>query len=340
MRAHEAVRRWWAGEGGAPGRALHAALAPAEWLFRGAAAARSAAYGRGWLPVAPAPLPVVSIGNLGVGGAGKTPFAAWVAARYHAWGHRPAVGLRGYGADEVLVHRELNPEVPVLAAPRRIRAAREAARAGRGVLVLDDAFQHRALARDLDVVLISAEGWTPHPRLLPRGPWREDIGALRRADMVVVTRKSAGEEEAAEVAAQLADCFPALPLAGCRLAPGGLAPLHPSAEGRDLPPPGAEVLAVAALAAPEPFAAQLRQAGYRVETAFFPDHHDYDAGDARALVARAAGRPVLTTLKDAVKLRALLPPDLPAWVLRQEVRVTSGLEALEGALRRVVEERR
>lgn len=340
MRADEAVRRWWAGEGGAPGRALHAALAPAEWLFRGAAAARSAAYGRGWLPVAPAPLPVVSIGNLAVGGAGKTPFAAWVAARYHAWGHRPAVGLRGYGADEVLVHRELNPEVPVLAAPRRIRAAREAARAGRGVLVLDDAFQHRALARDLDVVLISAEGWIPRPRLLPRGPWREDVGALRRADMVVVTRKSAGEEEAAEVAARLAGRFPGLPLAGCWLAPGGVAPLHPSAEGRPPPVPGAEVLAVAALAAPGPFAAQLRAAGYRVETAFFPDHHHYNAGDARTLLARAAGRPVLMTLKDAVKLRALLPPGAPAWVLHQEVRVTSGLEALEGALRRAVEERR
>ncbi|HEX2189501.1 MAG TPA: tetraacyldisaccharide 4'-kinase, partial [Longimicrobiaceae bacterium] len=203
LRARAWVARWWAGEAGVAGSALDAALAPAELLFRGGVAARNLAYDRGWLRAERAPVPVVSVGNLGVGGAGKTPVAAWIAARLLARGLRPAVALRGYGDDEVQVHRELNPEVPVFAAARRVDAAREAAAAGRDVVVLDDGFQHRALARDLDVVLVSAEGWTPGRRLLPRGPWREGAAGLRRAGVLVATRKSADAARGAAVAAEL-----------------------------------------------------------------------------------------------------------------------------------------
>jgi tetraacyldisaccharide 4'-kinase len=331
------VRRWWAGEAGWTGHLLELALAPAEWAFRGGVAARNLAYDRGWLRAERAPLPVVSVGNLGVGGAGKTPFAAWVAGRFLEWGHRPAVALRGYGEDEVQVHRELNPGVPVLVARRRIDAARRAAAEGAGVLVLDDAFQHRALARDLELVLVSVEGWSPRRRLLPRGPWREGAGALRRADLVVVTRKSAPAEASARLAAELA-ALAARPVVECWLAPGELAPLHPSG-GADPPPAGAAVLAVAALADPGPFAEQLRGRGYRVELAAFPDHHPYRAGEVAELLRRAGGRPLVTTLKDAVKLKRLLPPEHPAYLLPQAVRVTSGGEVLEAALRRAGGER-
>src|SRR5690606_37512688 len=186
----EWVPRWWRGEAGWVGRGASAALWPAEQLFRGIVAARNRAFDSGLLRSERAPIPVISVGNLGVGGAGKTPFAAWVAGRLHEYGRRPAIVLRGYGADEILVHRELNPDVPVHAARARIEGVREAAARGSDVVILDDGFQHRAIQRDLDVVLLTADGWTGEVRLLPRGPWREDLGALRRADLVVVTRKA------------------------------------------------------------------------------------------------------------------------------------------------------
>lgn len=330
VRARAWVARWWAGEAGLPGKALDAGLAPAELLFRAAVAARNLAYGRGWLRVDRAPVPVVSVGNVGVGGAGKTPVAAWIAARLLERGERPAIALRGYGADEVQVHRELNPEVPVLAAARRIEAARNAVAAGCGVVVLDDGFQHRALARDLDVVLVSVEGWTARRRLLPRGPWREDASALRRAGVLVATRKSAPEAEGARVAGELRAIAPGVPVAECWLAPDALVPLGEGAA----PPPaaGAAVLAVAALADPGPFAENLRGMGLAVELAAFPDHHAFDAAEAAALLARAASRPIVMTHKDAVKLRDLLPPTAAAWVLTQRVRFTAGEDALLRAL--------
>ncbi len=329
MSVREWVPRWWAGEAGIAGHALSVALIPAELLFRVGVSARHLAYDRGWLAVERAPVPVVSVGNVGVGGAGKTPVAAWVAARLRERGRLPAVALRGYGADEVQVHRELNPDVPVFAAARRIDAAREAAAAGRDVVVLDDGFQHRALARDLDLVLVSAEGWTERRRLLPRGPWREDASALRRAGLVVVTRKSATAQEAARVAARVRAVV-RTEVAECWLAPDRLVPVRGGEGGA--PPSGGPALAVAALADPRPFAEQLRERGFEVELAAFPDHHGFDAGEAAALARRAGERPILMTHKDAVKLRTLLPPAAPAWMLTQTVRFTSGAELLERAL--------
>jgi tetraacyldisaccharide 4'-kinase len=336
VRARAWVARWWAGEAGLPGKALDAGLLPAELLFRGTVAARNLGYDRGWLRAERAPVPVVSLGNVGVGGAGKTPVAAWIAARLLERGRRPAIALRGYGADEVQVHRELNPEVPVFAAARRIEAAREAAAAGRDVVVLDDGFQHRALARDLDVVLVSVEGWRGRRRLLPRGPWREDASALLRADIVVATRKSASGAQSAGVVRELRALAPGVPTLQCWLAPDALLPLGPAAESEP-PARGAAVLAVAALADPGPFAENLRGMGLTVELAAFPDHHAFDAAEADALLGRAGRRPIVMTHKDAVKLRDLLPMSTEAWVLTQRVRFTAGedvlLRALDGVVR-------
>lgn len=329
------VPRWWAGGGGVAGSVLDAALLPAEAAFRGVAGLRNAAYDRAVLRAERAPVPVVSVGNLAVGGAGKTPVAAWVAGRLRARGRRPAIALRGYGEDEVLVHRELNPDVPVFAAARRVEAARAAAEAGCDVVVLDDGFQHRALARELDVVLIAVEGWRARPRVLPRGPWREGPGALARADAVVLTRKSAPRERAETVAREVGRWKTVI--ASCHLAPGRLAPLG---EGADLDPGelrGREVLAVAALADPAPFVEHLRGWGAKVDEALFGDHHAFTADEAKALVVRARGRVMVMTRKDAVKLRGLLPVDCEAYVLEQTVEFDWGEEALEAALSRALE---
>ena len=175
-RPDELAREVWSGGGGAVGAVLRTILAPAEAGYAAVVAARNGAYDRGWLRSERVEVPVISIGNVSVGGAGKTPFAAWLARWLTDLGRRPAIALRGYGEDEILLHRELNPDVPVFRGKRRVEAARQAVAAGRDAVVLDDAFQHRALARDLDVVLVPVEGWEPRPRLVPRGPWRESPG--------------------------------------------------------------------------------------------------------------------------------------------------------------------
>jgi tetraacyldisaccharide 4'-kinase len=331
------VPRWWAGEGGVAGAVLDPLLWPAELIYRGVLEVRNRAYDRGWRKIERASIPVVSVGNIGVGGAGKTPVAAWLAGRLLQMGHRPAIVMRGYGRDELLVHRELNPAVPVCADPHRLAAVNAAARAGCDVGVLDDGFQHRRLARDLDVLLVSAESWQVARRSLPRGPWRERLNSARRADIAIVTRKSAGEAEVAAVSRALMEAAPDLPLLRCRIAPAELIGLSSGIEAADEFLRGRSVLAVAALAFPRPFVENLRSVGAEVELAAFSDHHEFTAEDAVALVRSAAGRALIMTLKDAVKLRELLPPSIPAYVLRQRVEFETGEDVVDAALRVVVE---
>lgn len=330
------VPRWWRGEGGWAGRGMDLLLWPAEGLFRLGVGVRNRAFDAGLLATERAPIPVVSVGNIGVGGAGKTPLTAWLAARLLQQGLRPAVVLRGYGADEVLVHQEVNPSVPVFTAARRIEAVREAAREGCDIAVLDDAFQHRRIARDLDVVLLGVDAWRGAPRLLPRGGWREGLGALRRADLVVLTRKAAPEAAARALEDELKGEVDPRRLVRCRMAPAGLERVDASGAAEDRVGlealAGREVLAVSSLADPRPFVRHLEEAGARVELAAFPDHHDFSSGEVTELVRRAASRPLLMTRKEAVKLRPLLPPGVDAWMLPQSVVIESNQEALDAAL--------
>lgn len=132
---------------------------------------------------------------------------------------------------------------------------------------------------------------------------------------------------------------PAKPIVRCALLPSRLAPLH-GGEAVDVDAlAGRRVLAVSALAVPEPFIQHLRQAGAEVEAATYPDHHPFTSGDAAQIMARATGRTVVMTHKDAVKLRALLSPSAGAYVLEQSVAMESGMDALEAALRRALEGR-
>jgi tetraacyldisaccharide 4'-kinase len=313
------VPRWWMGEAGLPGAALSTALWPVEQGFRTAVRVRNSLYDRGVLRASRVPVPVISVGNLTVGGSGKTPVAAWLAARLLDRGRTPAIVLRGYGEDEVLLHRELNPGVRVLVTARRRDGALAAAEQGCDVVVLDDAFQHRGLARDLDLVLVPVEGWSVAPRLLPRGPGREPVEALRRAGAVLVTRRAATPEASAAVVGALRTRFPDLPVLSVAILPGGLSRLCWAGEEESPCLRGREVLAVAGLADPRPFAENLDALGARVELAAYADHHPFHGGDARTLKERARGRAIVLTRKDAVKLRPILDPELEAYVLEQEV---------------------
>ncbi len=330
-----AIERVWSDSGrGALG--LRALLSPLGWMYGFASRVRNRAYDRGWLEVHTSKLPVLSVGNLTVGGTGKTPLSAYFIQRLLGRGAHPAVVLRGYGGDEPLVHRQLNPGVPVIADADRVRAVVRAQAEGSDVVVLDDGFQHRRIARAVDCVLVSAEQGTGAPHYLPAGPWREGYEALARASFVIVTRKSASPERAAEVANDLARfspqvCVASLPVDSVRTL--GVSGERPMLSMRD-----ARVLAISGIGNPRAFAEQLRGAGWRVELRTYGDHHAYTERDAATLSAAARSfDAVVTTLKDAVKLTPLWPrTGPPLWYVSQRVVLESGTEIVDASIEQLL----
>ena len=322
---------WWS-DGALPTLA-RAALTPAAIVYGGVIALRGALYDAGILRTRATAIPAISVGNLSVGGTGKTPVAAWIAAALVTRGAHPAIVLRGYGEDEPLVHRELNPGVPVVTAPDRVAGTARAYALGADIAVLDDGFQHRAAARVCDIVLVSADRWPERWRLLPAGPMREPLDALRRASLVIVTRKAVAADVARHVVDEIAAVVPSCPAAIVHLAvdelrgPGGAREPLAMLQGR-------AVLAIASIADPRAFVAQLAAVGAVAEVAAFADHHDFSEGDITRL-ARAAGGPGLAvcTLKDHVKLAPLWPRGAPPlWYVSQRVELELGGEAVDACL--------
>lgn len=324
------IEALWEGRLGTRGSVLGALLTPPELVFRGVVAARDVAYRTGLLRSHPAPVPAISVGNLTVGGTGKTPLVRWIVTELTRHDLRPGILHGGYAEDEPALHRQWFPTLPVVADRDRVRGARAAASAGAEVLVLDDAFQHRRIRRDLDIVMVAAEGWTTRPRLLPRGPYREPLRALARADLTIVTRRTADAEGAREVARSVHERS-AGPTAVAYLRPGHW--LGPDGSPRTGSPP-AGAIAVAGIGRPDAFFRQVADAGVELGGRIaFSDHHAYTAADAERIEARTGGAAVVTTAKDAVKLKLLLP-DSDLWVLDQDVVFETGRESL---VRRLVE---
>ncbi len=327
-------RRLWDAQG--LYRYLSAALAPAEWAFRLGVSVRGWAYERGLFRSGAAPIPTLTVGNLTVGGTGKTPLTAWLARRLASRGHSPAVVMRGYGGDEVEVHRALNPAVPVFVSANRLAGVRRAESAGADVALLDDAFQHRALTADANLVLLAAEQWSARPHLLPRGPWREPLTALKRASLAVVTRKAATVEESRQVTERLRRLRPTLPVAQAHLRLSGIAryPMTAGGPGESRPLSGFECrLALAGVANSDAFWAQLAEAGVTAARRLtFPDHHRYRQADIERIRREAGGGIVLMTLKDAVKLGRALGGDVEIHVPWQEVVWEAGAEQIDHLL--------
>jgi tetraacyldisaccharide 4'-kinase len=309
-----AERAWTARSPGA--RAVRATLVPAALAYGGLATLRNRLYDAGWLTARRVPARVVSVGNLSVGGTGKTPTALWLAERFAARGCRTAIVARGYGKRRrgvVVVGEAGRPLVapeeggdeavmlarrfrgPVVTGERRVEAATLACgRFALDVVILDDGFQHRALARDADLVLATQDRrvtWT-----LPAGPLREPCAALGRARALLAVDEAPPPPSPTGAR---------LPLFRGRLRPTALVR---AAEGMWLEEPlgaiaGREVIAVAGVARPERFLATLARAGTVVRGLLrFPDHHAYGARDVARLAAAASEGLVVTTEKDLVKL--------------------------------------
>jgi tetraacyldisaccharide 4'-kinase len=271
-----------------------------------------------------ASVPVISVGNLAVGGTGKTPLVAWIARRIKADGLFPAVVSRGYGGsagpgplvvstgegprvnartcgDEPhLLARSLKGVIVVVGADR-IEGARAAGAAGANAVLLDDGFQHRRLARDLDIVVLDARAPFDDGRLLPRGSLREPPSALARAQLVVLTRVREGDPATEAIAAVRAAGY-----AGPIVRAGHRTTGFTDVTGAERAAPR-RALAFCGIGDPNLFRRDIAAAG--VETAgFHPfrDHHPYTVADWDALIgeANALGVPLVTTEKDLSRLEA------------------------------------
>lgn len=288
---------------------------------------RNMCFDRGWMQSVAAPVPVVSVGNLTVGGTGKTPCVEYVARYYRQHAKRVAILSRGYGTesgpnDEARVLEENLPDVPHLQGANRAALAEIAVEELESeILVLDDGFQHRRLQRDLDIVLIDATDPWGQGYLLPRGLLRESRKGLRRAQVVVLTRCDQVEEAGrAKIRQQVASIAPRLPMVETCHRPEDL--LNSNGETTEIEElKGRPVAAFCGIGNPEAFRQTLLACGASsVDLNVFNDHHPYDRSDVEALQHWASRTPadalIVTTQKDLVKLRIDHLGSRPLWALR------------------------
>jgi tetraacyldisaccharide 4'-kinase len=314
---------------------VRAGLSIASPLYSLIMRARNARFDRG-MGVRRLPRRVVSVGNITTGGTGKTPVVRWLCERLRDAGQRPGILLRGYkanpgerGDEEAMLDAFLNSpgataRVPIVADPNRYRAGVRllAANADVDLLVLDDGFQHRRLARDFELVLIDATNAFGFGHVLPRGLLREPLSGLRRADAFLITRTDQVDDaRLTEIERVLGQYNPAAPRYRCAHVHRALRAANGASHALDALA-ARRFFAVAAVGNPEGLDRQLRSLpGAYTGRRWFADHHAFTPGDLAAIDrdARAAGADViLTTEKDWVKLAPHHPgmnDALPIWRL-------------------------
>ena len=298
-------------------RARPSLLQPLAWGYAAVLGLRRGAYASGWLRTHRAGKPLVVVGNLTVGGTGKTPLTIWLARELTARGLKVGVVSRGYGSRNGSQPRLVDPgadwrevgDEPLLIARRtagptmvgsdRVAAARALAARGVDVIVADDGLQHLALARDYEIVVIDGARGFGNGRVLPAGPLREPVTRLRQADAVVVTGAIGPTSLRQALAGRTP--FGMLLAATEAVRLDGLAPPRPLAAFG-----GQRVHAVAGIGNPARFFEQLRVCGLEVIGHAFPDHHPFAASE----LAFDDELPVLMTEKDAVKCTAFANPRL------------------------------
>lgn len=306
---------------------------------------RNAAYDCGVARRRRVDVPVVSVGNLTLGGTGKTPLVAWVARLVRRHGIEPAIVSRGYGvapgatSDEAAELALVLGGIDHVADRDRVAAAATAARHGAGAIILDDGFQHRRLARDLDIVVVDATDPFGCGHLFPRGLLREPLASLARADAVVLTRADSVDDSLRHgirrrFEAACTDRAPRL------WAEADHTPVRlRSWDGAILPVDhlaGRRIAACAAIGNPAAFRRTLAELGADVASfRSFPDHHAYVEGDVARIAADARladAAIVTTTMKDLVKLRRSEIGDRPLVAVEIELVVPRGREELERAI--------
>jgi tetraacyldisaccharide 4'-kinase len=311
------------------GHPLGLLLAPLGWLYCAVARLRALAYRRGWLDSVPVGVPVIVVGNLTVGGTGKTPLVIWLCDYLRRRGHRPGIASRGYGgsaaAQPTRVSADADParvgdeplllvrrcRCPVVVGRDRVAAARRLVdELGCDLVISDDGLQHYRLRRDLEILVVDGDRRFGNGRCLPAGPLREPVARARRADLVILNGDGDGDGPR------------------MRLTPGAAVSLaEPEVTRGLLDFCGSRVTAVAGIGHPQRFFAMLRRIGLDIDARPYPDHHRFSAAD----VAAWPPGPVLMTEKDAVKCIGLTGAD--AWYVPVDARPDAGfVTALAGHL--------
>ncbi|MBN2475010.1 MAG: tetraacyldisaccharide 4'-kinase [Pirellulales bacterium] len=318
---------------------LRLAEVPYTWAVRW----RNRRYDTGAAEIRRVQVPVISVGNLTLGGTGKTPMVEWLARWFRGQDTRVTVISRGYKAeagaqnDEALELEQKLPDVPHLQNPDRVAAAEVAVEELQCELILlDDAFQHRRMGRDLDIVLIDALEPFGFGHVFPRGTLREPIGGLRRADAVALSRADMLEPSQREEIWQVvrryspgAACLEVTHAARALVcASGRETPLDSLADG--------PIAAFCGIGNPAGFRHTLRQGNYQVEDfREFPDHHNYNRADVESLASwanRLDVDAVVCTYKDLVKLGVDHLGRRPLWAVVIGLDVLAGQDRLEARL--------
>jgi len=329
---------------GAPSALLRFAFEILSWIYGLGVGIRNALFDYGIRKETRLPVPVISVGNITTGGTGKTPTVIMLAKELQRMGRKPAILTRGYGApklpdgtrgksDEVMVIEHECPGVPVIVNGDRVAGGRQAiAKHGADVLLIDDGFQHRHLARDLNIVLVDATEPMGIPGLLPRGTWREPPHNLKRANMIMLTRCEQVAPDLAELAATLLTQWVSprsifqqrTAITGLYDESGNPVPLVAGLAAES----SRRVAAFAGIGNPNGFLHTVQSLGLHVAAGFwFDDHHNYQLPhDFQKLLEGTKDRNLtawVTTLKDWVKLATLRKPPgtPPIWHVRIEARL-------------------
>ncbi|HEY1892623.1 MAG TPA: tetraacyldisaccharide 4'-kinase [Steroidobacteraceae bacterium] len=315
---HQRLLKLWYGE--SPGFPV---LQPLSWLYGAAVSARRKAYEWGWFSSQGVGTPVVVVGNLTVGGTGKTPLTIWLAKQLRQRGHAVGLVSRGYGREQgglravtadsswqevgdepLMLHRRTG--CPTAVASDRVAAARALIEQGATIILADDGLQHLRLKRDCEIVVVDGARGLGNGRMLPAGPLRESVARARAADALVVNGGVQGEP--------LRGVPPKLAAAGLRMRLVAAEARRIADSGKAQPLEafrGRPVHAVAGIGNPQRFFADLRDRGLEIIEHPFPDHHPLAAGD----LDFGDGLAVLMTEKDAVKCGNVAGP---AWYVPVE----------------------
>ncbi len=341
--------------------ALALPLSALTVAYRGLLAFRQALYDRGLLKSRRLPCPVISVGNVTVGGTGKTPAVELAVKTLRDAGITAGVVSRGYGrrtrgtlvvadprgirvdpaasGDEPFLLARRLPGTPVVVGENRYDAGQVCLeRFGVGALVLDDAFQHRTLEKDLEIVMVSGAAPWGNGRLFPRGPLREPVNALTRAHLVVITCPR-DELNARTIAETVKAHNPAGGVVTARYEPVECWAVWGAPPPRVAELCGLRLYAFAGIARPRSFARTLAELGVSVAGfAEFPDHHWYAPGEVEALAREACAKgaqALITTEKDAVRCAGRCTSAFPLWALAVRLVLTDGRSAWETAFQRL-----
>jgi tetraacyldisaccharide 4'-kinase len=322
------------------------AFCPFSLAYRCAVQIRNKFYDAGTLKIHKVSVPVISVGNITTGGTGKTPLVVWL-VNHLAAKYKPAILTRGYKSnqgisDEASLLAQACPKIPVIINPDRVKGAKEAIAQGANVLVMDDGFQHRRLARDMDIVAIDATCPFGYGRILPAGLLREPLSSLKRADAVIITRADQIEKDRIdEIKETVKAIKPSLVVAAAVHKPLSLVDNH-GTKLQLTQIKNKKVFAFCGIGNPQAFFDTLKSVGATIAgSCVYDDHYHYSKTDIDYIADHAKAKSadlVLTTEKDFNKINAAwlknTPPEFA--YLAVEIELRSGAERITQLIEKTI----